>query len=187
MDAVTGRLLPGVVLLFWLVAMILAGPRVVRSVIAGVLGARAPASGAVYSFTQLKAALVHDPEAWIGRAVRVRAVADYCLSWTQLGDGDARNICSSRVTVLRDPSRPGSTIHLPLRLAPETALLATLRRVPGAAALLPAAQTPWWGVPQIYTVRLDRASGDGCMNTTNCVAAVLLDTDPAALLSAQLV
>jgi hypothetical protein len=168
-------------LLTFLVPIVLIVPRPLQSALRAALNSQAPSAGDVYSVRALHAELERDPGAWIGRTVRVHAVADYCESWVSLGDGDARNVCTRWQTVLRDPAINAVRTSLPLRFARESKLLATLRRMPFSAALLPPAQVPWWGVPQTYVVRLARLSADACCRTAPSVAAILLDADQVAL------
>jgi hypothetical protein len=155
--------------------------------LAGVVGAEVASRQAggekspVLSVSNLVAELQTRPGPWVGRTVRVHGVADYCLSWVSLGGGDARQVCTSRQTVLRDPTSPGAAAALPSRFAPESRLAAALRRMPCLAAWLPRAQVPWWGAPQTYVARLDRLASNTSRQATPGLAAVLLDADQAAL------
>jgi hypothetical protein len=175
------HILPILTLLTALLVLTLALPRPLERVLAIALqGQPAPARN-VYSVRALYARLARDPRVWIGRTVRVHGVADYCLSWVSLGAGDAQEVCTSRQTVLRDPTATGAATALPLRFAPVSRLAAALWRLPCLAAWLPRAQVPWWGAPQTYVVRLERLASGTSLQATPSVAAVLLDADQTAL------
>jgi hypothetical protein len=161
------------------------------------------ASSRVYTVATLRADLRRDPVEWVGRTVRVRGVADYCLTWVSLDgsntqnvclaghrgpgcrralsqDGSyTRNVCTSLHTVLRDREDTGSATRLPLALEAENRLYATLRRVPFLRWITPAAQAPQWGLVSTYTVQVRAEPRIVCWNASPCVAAVLLDTDPS--------
>jgi hypothetical protein len=177
----SNRPLAFLTVLVGLVTLTLVAPHPLRSAFEVALDHRLPLAGDVYSVRALHIRLAHDRAAWIGKAVRVRGIADYCLSWVSLYGGDAQNVCTAHQTVLRDASSTGSTDKLPLRFAPEDRLLASLRHISVIAASLPVAQVPWWGVPQTYMVRLDLVPSDVCWNATPCIAAILLDADRTAL------
>lgn len=137
-----------------------------------------PPAGPVYAVGAVRAGLAHDPQAWIGRTVRLRAVADDCLSWA----APAYVLyCRSRQPVLRDASTTGGSDALPALLAPDAGPLASLRQLPLLARWLPATQHLWWHVPRTYVVRLSRLPADACWPATPCVAAFLLHADRTAL------
>jgi hypothetical protein len=109
-----------------------------------------PHAGPVYSVGALRARVQDDPDRWVGRTVRVYAVAERC----------AAPITDS-VTSCRDPrpalfdaaSQPWPTLLLlPDGAAPT--LREWLRRLPLVNSLVPALPTPRWGVATAYTLQV---------------------------------
>jgi hypothetical protein len=109
-----------------------------------------PHAGPVYSVSALWARVQDDPDRWIGRTVRVYAVAERC----------AAPIIDS-ITSCRDPrpalfdaaSQPWpALLLLPDGAAPT--LREWLHRLPLVSSLVPALPTPRWGVVTAYTLQV---------------------------------
>jgi hypothetical protein len=159
-----------------------ATPFIVRLLAVALLGvgsllliaATSPPSGPVYSVSAVRAGLVRSPGLWVGRAVRVHAVAgNRCVSWM----GGANPTCISWWPALLDPSASTAQTTLPLRGVPRHPLLAALGRLPLVSRLVPAPQTIRWGALATYRVRLRAASTSAC-DQSPCYAALLLDAAP---------
>ncbi len=162
------RLLP--LLLVWLLAAALPG---------GVLlsAARPSSPAPLYALSTVRAGLLHAPGRWVGRTVRVYAVAGKpCVAWM----GGVHPACISWQPALLDMAAPSAADALPLRVASPTPLLAALRRLPLARWLVGAPQQIRWGMPATYRVRLQAAAGAAC-GVARCYAALLLDAPPSAL------
>ena len=130
-----------------------------------------PAPAPVYAVGAVRAGLSRAPGAWVGRTLRVRAVADNpCLTWM----GGANPACISWQPALLDASAPNAAKALPLGAAPQLPLLAALRRLPLTRWLVGTPQQLRWGVPATYRVRLETAPATVC-GRARCYQAVLLD------------
>lgn len=149
------------------------------------VAARTPAPPPVYSLATVWAGLSQSPSGWVGRTVRVRALAgNPCLTWMH----DAYPACIYGRPALLEPSAPNIATALPLRGAPPTSLLAALpspllaalNRLHLARWLAPAPQQIRWGAPAIYRVRLQVAPFTFC-GAARCYEALLLDAAPDEL------
>jgi hypothetical protein len=130
--------------------------------------------GAVYTVAQLQGRLAHHPGAWVGWAVRVRALAEPCPAW---GSPHGPLHCREPEPVLVDPAGTDLADPLPLVVGPGSPLLAALRRLPLAGGWVPALPSPAWDVLNTYRVRLQAAPGSNC-DAATCFAALLLDVTP---------
>lgn len=102
---------------------------------------------AVYTVTYLSKQLTAHPAPWVGREVRMYAIAMVLPLWITSGTVPARSL----VSLLADP---GSGDSLPLVLGPQDRLLAVLRWLPVVGALAPPPQARVWGRPVVYRVQL---------------------------------
>jgi hypothetical protein len=132
--------------------------------------------GSVYTVAQVQAHLVDDATTWVGRTVRVRALAEPCPAW---GSPHSPLHCRRLAPVLVDPAGTDLADPLPLVVRPGSPLLAALRRLPLAGGLLAAAPAPPWEVLRTYRVRLQAAPGSSC-GAVSCFAALLLAVAPGA-------
>jgi hypothetical protein len=102
-------------------------------------GDHAPA----YTVAQVRAHLVDDPAAWVGRTVRVRGVATKCFMLLEHGYFRCLPL---RQPQLSDPDLEVASEPLLAWAAPDP-LLAFVRRVPLLGGRLPAPQAvDWWEV-----------------------------------------
>ena len=133
-----------------------------------------PAPSPDYAVTALRMDLARSQGSWVGRTVRVKAVAGVrCGSWM----GGAVPACIEWHPALLAPEAASNDAGLPLLEAPEPALLAALRRLPVAGWLLPGLQRIRWGTLSTYSVRLRAAPARSCAFMP-CYKAVLLDAAP---------
>jgi hypothetical protein len=124
--------------------------------------------GAVYSVAGLHERLAAHPAAWVGRPLRVRALAGACT--TQSGTGP----CLYWQPELTDPDAPPGAWALPLARGSSPPLLALLRRLPLLGDLAPPPQRPHWGQTRVYSLLLQAGpcfTGD----PPPCYEAVLID------------
>lgn len=156
------------------------GPMVVvASVVAAIvlvaglcLQARGTASGAgpVYSLAQIQARLAEQPWRWLGRTLRLRALAQPCPTW---GSPHDPLHCATWQPVLVDPDGAALDPPLPLATGPGDPLLDRLRELPLVGQLLPA-QRLVWEQPEAYRVRLVMRASRTC-SAAPCYEALLLD------------
>jgi hypothetical protein len=137
---------------------------VIGSIRAGHAADRTP----VYTVAALRTHLAQDPEAWVNRPLRVRALAEICSTW--LGSV-AASPCIDTQPVLADPAPTG--VSLPLAWGSAPPVVAFLRRLPLLSAVVPAAQAPRWGALAVYRVQV-RALTCGPAQPP-CYEALLLD------------
>ena len=138
-----------------------------------------PRGGPVYSVGALWARVHRDPDRWVGRTVRLYAVAERCAS-----------PISDSVTACIDP-RPAlfdaaSQPRLALLLLPEGAaapLRAWLRRLPLVGSLVPAPPAPRWDAPAVYRIQLRArpCSPAPPVPQPQCYEALLLDAGSSPL------
>jgi len=146
--------------------------------IASLVSTTAPpaASRPLYTLATVRRHLHAGPAGWIGRSVEVRAVATLCATWLS-GEGSP---CLDQQPRLIDPSDQGSALSLSVADASAAPLLSALRRLPLVGPLMPSPQPPLlrWGIPWVYTIRLQRTPcADDASQT--CDQALLLDALPA--------
>ncbi|HWE63735.1 MAG TPA: hypothetical protein VHB98_18630 [Chloroflexota bacterium] len=122
-------------------------------------------AGRVYSVGEIVAALQQRPMRWVGQVIRIRAVAWPCLDW-------ATGPCLTQTAVLADPGVGGSPATMALAGQRTSPLLALLRGLPLVDALLPAPQTPRWGRPATYRVRILAVLAAACV-LAPCYQALL--------------
>jgi hypothetical protein len=126
------------------------------------------ASGPVYTVAALRTHLAQDPEAWVDRPLRVRAIAGACAAWLGLPhDGP----CLHWQPELIDPQDVGDA--LPLVSGPVPPPVAFLRRLPLIGDIAPAPQHPHWDGMDVYRVQLHALSCG--MHQPPCYEALLLD------------
>lgn len=128
--------------------------------------------GPIYSVEYMRDELVAQPRAWLGRTVRLYAVAthlrvQYCPFPV--------DVCVGEMPVFAAPGT-APTPSLPLVWGLSDPTRARLRQVRLLASIVPP-QAPHWGRPATYRVVLRRLPGPRCRR---CYAAVLLDASPVA-------
>jgi hypothetical protein len=128
-------------------------------------------SSPVYSMAQIQAHLTQQPERWLGRTVRLWALAQPCPTW---GSPHSALQCAGWRPVLVDPDDTALDPPLPLVTGSRTPLLGLLRRLPLVGGLLPV-QRLVWERPQAYRVRLLRARTPRSCLASSCYQALLLD------------
>jgi hypothetical protein len=132
-------------------------------------------SGPVYMEAQVQARLARNPEAWLGRTVRIRGWVDGCPGI--LVPGVQPECLGQTLYYLADATAPATEPLLLVKVDPGP-LLVALRRLPLPGALLPAPQALHWEVAATYRVRLQPAPAAGCYPTPPCYEALLLDAAP---------
>jgi hypothetical protein len=130
--------------------------------------------GPVYSVAQLQASLADHPQAWVGRTVWVRGLAEGCLA--------ARGAppllsCSRWPAYLVDAGEVGIGGTLPLAWGSQDGVLSFVRNVLQVGGLLRPAPTPQWWTLDTYRVRLSRT----VCAIAPCYEAMLLDAAPGSL------
>jgi hypothetical protein len=134
----------------------------------------AEAGGPVYSIAALDAKLAHDPAAWLGATVQVRAVlGQVCLATTHSYPPS----CATVQLTLADPNPTSTAPALPLAWDPQSTVSTVLRRIPLLRALMPPAQTLHAGGPAVYRIKVQHGP---CVQSpaTACYGAILLGADP---------
>jgi hypothetical protein len=133
----------------------------------------ATSAGPVYSLAQIQARLAEQPGRWLGRTLRLRALAQPCPTW---GSPHDPLHCATRQPVLVDPDGAALDPPLPLAAGPGDPLLDVLRGLPLVGRLLPA-QRLAWERPAAYRVRLGLRASRTCGAAT-CYQALLQDAMP---------
>lgn len=135
--------------------------------------------GAVYSVAQMQAGLVDHPQAWVGRTVQVRGMAQPCPWW----GGTARLWqCADDPFILVPDPADRAAEPLPLsQLAPD-ALPKVLRALPLLHALAVRFVARSRAVPEFtparFRVQVQRLAAQVCGGRSPCYAAVLLAVAP---------
>jgi hypothetical protein len=132
-------------------------------------------TGPVYSVAQVQAGLADHPQAWVGRTVHLRAIAEPCPLW---GTPEGGLHCASAQPVLVDQTA-SLTASLALTWRPQGPLLALLRGVPLLGDLVPAPRVPAWMAAATYHVQLRGVPAPRC-GYSPCFQALLLDAAPDA-------
>ena len=142
-------------------------------------------AGPVYSVTELRARLTHDPSAWVGRVVLVRGTVTGCgfarpcplLMVVHCGTaGPCRPIGLPGMMLVDQPT--ASWLRgLPVQLGAQNPQLAFLRRLPLVGRVVPPPQVVRWGIPAVYRVQLQPAQRSVCVSSP-CYEAVLEDAAP---------
>jgi hypothetical protein len=129
----------------------------------------------VYSLAQIDAHLAQQPERWMGRTLRLWALAQPCPNW-----GSPLNPihCSALQTVLVDPDDSALDPPLPLAAGSGDQLLGLLRTMPMLGRWLPV-QRLAWEHPATYHVRLHATQAGSC-RPPPCYEAELLDAAPTS-------
>lgn len=127
----------------------------------------APA-GPIYSVALARAAIARQPNAWVGRTIRLRAIA-FPLAGT--GCPQVQPMCAA---VLLTDSASGLDDAATLRAypGPTDALWQLVRRLPLGDRFVPAGPAIDWAVPAIYRVRF--VSQPFAVCTAPCLAAQIL-------------
>jgi hypothetical protein len=141
----------------------------------------------VYSVTTVRAHLVHEPHAWLGRTVLVRALVEGCPFPPYVRTYS----CPPASLVDGGTAADGGTLRV--AWAGVDALRASLRRIAVLDRLIPAPQVLHWGVVATYRIQLravlcghpghqqaacdlhERTDKSGC---SSCYQALLLDAAP---------
>jgi hypothetical protein len=154
------------------VPVALLGLALTSSVLLAVAAGSQVSHGPVYSVAEVQAGLVVQPQAWVGRIVRVQGSATVCE--TRFEHGYFR--CTSEQPRLSDA---GGAAAEPLLLVWEAPapVWSALWRLPLLRGLLPAVQPVQWGVVATYRVQLRAAHASSCASPP-CYQAVLLDAAP---------
>ena len=133
-----------------------------------------PSSGTIYSLAAVQAGLARDPDVWVNRTVRVRAIATGCMAPA----GPARiSPCAEVAGGLYGVGATNTISYTPVTDGPSDPWLSFLRRLPLLGSLAPPAQRLDWGVTGAYRVRF-RLAPTGLCGGGACVNAVLLDAAP---------
>jgi hypothetical protein len=140
----------------------------------------------VFSIMALHANLRHDPWAWVGRTVQVRAIAQVCtvslgiLNHKQSGPCAAwqpiqlvgTDTHSLPLALLLSAGAMDDGQPLPLVTVPGSRLLMFLRQIPLVEHTVPVPQAVHWGIVAVYRVQL-RAARCAAGVPPPCYAAVL--------------
>jgi hypothetical protein len=126
----------------------------------------------VYTVAEMLAGLDRQPDAWLGRVVRVRgmALSSGCLAWDAGGSAP----CRDRAAYLLGGD--GASVLQVTGHAPDP-LVAALRRLPLVGRLVPGPLVVRWGALATYQVRLQVAPAAVC-DASPCYGALLLDAAP---------
>jgi hypothetical protein len=115
--------------------------------------------GLVYSVAQVQAGLANQPQAWVGRTVRVRGVVGGC-PYKVAGP------CASWQPELREPAPRSTEAGAGLVLVPvparSDALTALLRRIPWVRMLVRGPQVVQWDIAATYQVELRTMPASQC-------------------------
>ena len=130
--------------------------------------------GPVYSVAALNTRLARDPEAWAGKIVRIRAIAEPCPAW---GSPHSPLHCTTIRPDLVDLNGPDLSEPLLLVVSPEDRLLTLIHQVPILSRIVPPVPAPRWEDLRTYRVRL-RAAPAGSCSSPPCYEAVLVDATP---------
>ena len=156
----------------------LAGASGLMMVVMHAVGAASP----VYTVTELRTSLAHDPRAWAGHVVLVRGTVTGC------GFGLPCPLvmavrCSTRGPcppiglpgmMLVDQPTASRLRGFPVQLGAANPQLAFLRRLPLVGRVVPPPQVVHWGIPAVYRVQLQPTQGSVC-GSSPCYEAVLED------------
>jgi hypothetical protein len=155
---------------FWLVAL----PGLLLATIVAVAALAGVGRSPVYSAAAVQTGLARDPQAWVGRTVRVRsvAVAAGCFVATE----SDLALCAPLRPWLHDADPGAAPTRMPLTWAGADPLPTFLCRVPLLSRLVPAPQAIQWDVVATYRVRLQALPSALC--STTCYKAVVLDGQP---------
>lgn len=160
------------------VASALAAGMIIALLAVGILAmvqvARWSAGGPVYTVAALRAHLARDPDAWVDRPLRVRAVAGICTVWTAWPGVGRAGPCMNWQPSLIDPH--DDVEALPLASGPVPPLIAFLRRLPLPGYTAPAPQQPRWDALGVYRIQLHAFSCSSLLPP--CYEALLLDAVP---------
>src|SRR5205085_2935673 len=137
-------------------------------------------AGPVYSVTELRARLTHDPGAWVGHVVLVRGTVTGCgfgrpcplvMVVQCAAPGPCRPIGMPGMMLVDQPT--ASWLRgLPVQLGAQNPQLAFLRRLPLVSRLVPPPQGVRWGIPAVYRVQLQPTQQPAC-SSSPCYEAVL--------------
>lgn len=136
---------------------------------------RAPAPAPVYAVAQVQVGLANHPQAWLGRVVWVRGVADPCPWW-----GEATRLwqCADDPLILVPARTDPVAAPLPLGQPAPNGILAALRRLPLLRALVAAPRAVPVYTTARFRVRLHRLAASACGGRAPCYEAQLLAAVP---------
>jgi hypothetical protein len=124
--------------------------------------------GPVYTVAALRAHLAQEPQAWVDRPLRVRALAGACTAWLEMPH---EGPCLHWQPELMDPQDEGEV--LPLVSGPIPPPVAFLRRLPLIGDIAPGPQFPRWDGVDVYRVQVHALSCG--IHLPPCYEALLLD------------
>jgi len=127
--------------------------------------------GPIYTVAVLQAHLDHKPAAWLGRTLRIHAVAVRCLAWL----AGPRSPCIDQQPALVD-ANDATMAALPLAAQPPPPVLAWLRSLPIIGRFAPPPHAIQWGIPADYTLQV-QAIACAMAGTSPCYQALLQDVD----------
>src|SRR5256886_7714297 len=159
----------------------LAGAAGLMMVVMHQVGAASP----VYTVTELRTSLTHEPGAWVGHVVLVRGTVTGCgfglpcplvMAVRCAPRGSCRPIRLSGMMLVDQPT--ASWLRgLPVQLGTQNPQLAFLRRLPLVGRVVPPPQGVRWGIPAVYRVQLQPTQRSVC-GSSPCYEAVLEDATP---------
>ena len=140
------------------------------------------AASPVYTVTELRTSLAHDPRAWVGHVVLVRGTVTGCgfglpcplvMAVRCAPRGSCRPIRLSGMMLVDQPT--ASWLRgLPVQLGTQNPQLAFLRRLPLVGRVVPPPQVVHWGIPAVYRVQVQATQQSVC-GRSPCYEAVLED------------
>jgi hypothetical protein len=126
----------------------------------------------VYSVAAVQAGLMRQPDAWAGRTVWVRGIAQGC------GFRAEFDLCPPAALV--DAASPATGQPLWLAQGDASPLRTLVRQIPFLARFAPAPQALHWGLVATYRVRVQAVPESIC-GTGMCSEVALLDAAPDGL------
>ena len=126
--------------------------------------------GDVYPLSMVWDHLQRDPGHWLGRTIRVRAVAEPCPWWDRF---ERAQHCAGLQVVLIDADGAAPAAPLPLEPPATHPLVTTLRRLPLLGRLLPRPDVITLYATARFRVRLEPLPPGAC-GRSPCFAARLL-------------
>jgi hypothetical protein len=157
------------------VPLTLLGLILATSLVVTITAGSALTPGTVYTAPQVQAGLADQPQAWVGRTVRVRGMAEPC---PYSGGTAYLWQCADDPLILVSDSTDRGAVPLPLSPSAPNALLAVLRNLPLLHDL--AFRSPAVPVfaPERFQVQVRSVDVQTCGGRSPCYEAVLLDATP---------
>jgi hypothetical protein len=128
----------------------------------------------VYALSQVRAALQHDPGAWVNRTLLVRGLAVAALCAPAPVGPPACPAAPFRLAAVSDAATNDGLL---LRLGTGNRLVTALRRLPLLGTLLPEPQVLYGEEAATYRVQIRAAPAGSCLFPP-CYEALLLDAAP---------